>query len=248
MSYLEFLGLFVVLPTLLLLALAFWLRQVRHFCGLPLRRHWLGVTILAGIALVWTTPWDNFLVARQVWVYGPDRVLATIGFVPIEEYAFFLLQPALVGAFLYFLLRPPLAGSTTWRRKQTILRVGGVLVTVAIVAGALVALSFTPSTYLGLILVWFAPPVGLQWCFDPMTIIRQWRVILSGTALPTLYLALADSFALADGIWEIARPTATGLALGNLPFEELLFFGITSLLLAQGLVLWHSLPTGTSAK
>lgn len=248
MSYLEFLALFVVLPTLLLLALAFWFRRVRQSCGLPLRRHWLGVAILAGIAFVWTTPWDNFLVARQVWGYGPDRVLATIGFVPVEEYAFFLLQPALVGAFLYFLLRPPLAGSTTWRRKQTILRVGGVLVTVAIVAGALVALSFTPSTYLGLILVWFAPPVALQWCFDPMTIIRQWRVIFSGTALPTLYLALADSFALADGIWEIARPTATGLALGNLPIEELLFFGITSLLLAQGLVLWHSLPTGNSAK
>jgi len=248
MSYLEFLGLFIVFPTVLLVALAVRKRETRQIPGLRLRRHWTGVAILAGIAFVWTTPWDNFLVARQVWNYGPDRVIATIGFVPVEEYLFFLLQPALVGAFLYFLVRPSLIGSTTWRQKQTVLRVGGGLVTLAVIILAAVLLRFQPTTYLGLILIWFVPPVGIQWCFDPMTIIRQWRVIVAGTALPTLYLSLADSFALADGIWEVARSTATGVAFGNLPLEEFLFFGITSLLLAQGLVLWHSLPVGNSSK
>lgn len=248
MSYLEFLAVFVVLPTILLVALAFGALHFRPSPGISLGRHWIGVGILAGIAFVWTTPWDNFLVAREVWDYGPDRVLAVIGFVPVEEYAFFILQPALVGAFLYFLIRPSLTGSSTWRQKQTVLRVGGGIATVVIVVLAAVALCFSPTTYLGLILIWYVPPVGLQWCFDPMTVVRNWRLIFTGTAVPTIYLALADSFALADGIWEIARPTATGLAIGNLPFEEFLFFGITSLLLAQGLALWHSLPVGTDSK
>lgn len=242
MSYFEFLGLFVIFPAAVLIALAVRNRKTPQLHRQRLRRHWTGVAILAGIAFLWTTPWDNYLVARQVWNYGPDRVVATIGFVPIEEYLFFLLQPVLIGSFLYFLLPLSLDGSTCWRQKQTVLRISGALVTLALVILAAVLLRFQSTTYLGLILIWFAPPVCIQWCFDPITIIRHWRVILAGTALPTLYLALADSFALADGIWEIARPTATGVMLGNLPLEEFLFFGITSLLLAEGLVLWHSLP------
>ena len=44
------------------------------------------------------------LVFREVWGYPPGRVLATIGYVPVEEYMFFLLQPLLAGATLYWLL------------------------------------------------------------------------------------------------------------------------------------------------
>jgi lycopene cyclase domain-containing protein len=47
--------------------------------------------ILATVAFVWTTPWDNYLVKSGVWGYGNnDRVLYVIGFVPVEEYCFFI--------------------------------------------------------------------------------------------------------------------------------------------------------------
>ena len=58
---------------------------------------WLGVVLL--LAFAYTTPWDNYLVFREVWGYPPGRVLATIGYVPVEEYAFFLLQPIMTGLF-----------------------------------------------------------------------------------------------------------------------------------------------------
>ena len=32
----------------------------------------------------------------QVWGYGPSRVCATVGYVPVEEYAFFVIQPILL--------------------------------------------------------------------------------------------------------------------------------------------------------
>jgi len=30
------------------------------------------------LALVYTTPWDNYLIWRDVWHYGTDRVVGTI--------------------------------------------------------------------------------------------------------------------------------------------------------------------------
>jgi len=65
---------------------------------------------MAGVAAdcpagaVYTTPWDNYLIWRDVWHYGTDRVVGTIGYVPVEEYLFFLLQPILTGFWLYWLL------------------------------------------------------------------------------------------------------------------------------------------------
>ena len=91
MSYGQFLILFVCIP----LALLAW--RLRH----QIRRVQLVMLVaLATIAVVYTTPWDNYLVATGVWYYDPRLVLnLTIGYVPIEEYAFFILQAFLTGLF-----------------------------------------------------------------------------------------------------------------------------------------------------
>ncbi len=65
--------------------------------------------VLAGLivaAVLYTTPWDNYLVATRVWYYDPALVLNIIlGYVPFEEYAFFALQTVLVGLFALWLWR-----------------------------------------------------------------------------------------------------------------------------------------------
>ena len=86
MTYLQF-HLVFTLPWLALLGVAAW-RAAR--AGRPLAgdraigdRFALGALAAhMAIAFVYTTPWDNYLVAREVWGYPPGRVLATIGFVP----------------------------------------------------------------------------------------------------------------------------------------------------------------------
>ena len=65
------------------------------------------IVLLAAIALAYTTPWDNYLVYRGIWTYGPERVVGTVGYVPVEEYLFFLLQPVLTGLWLRLLLARP---------------------------------------------------------------------------------------------------------------------------------------------
>ena len=58
--------------------------------------------------------------------------------------------------------------------------------------------------------------------------------------LLTLYLCLADSYAISEGIWTLEPATRTGWELGNLPIEEALFFALTNLFVFQGLSLWQS--------
>lgn len=91
MSYTQLLILFVCIP----LSLLAWRLRRR------LRRVDVVMLVaLAAIAVVYTTPWDNYLVATGVWYYDPRLVLnRTIGYVPVEEYAFFILQAFLTGLF-----------------------------------------------------------------------------------------------------------------------------------------------------
>ena len=240
MSYAEFLLCFLILPSIVLIGLA-WFGQKRLFWpGVIWRHHWQGVAILALIAFVWTTPWDNHLIARGVWDSPHDRILGKIFYVPIEEYAFFVLMPVLNGAVMFFLLGWGTIPQSTWRNPQRRLRIVALLLALVLVGAGTFALGFSKGTYLGLILVWFTPPLLIQWIFDPGVLLRGMRFVLWGTLLPLTYFGLADQYAIRQGIWVISETSTTGLGLPDLPLEELLFFAITSLLLAQGLVLWHS--------
>ena len=58
------------------------------------------------IALVYTAPWDNYLVIRGVWTFDREKIANWfIWRVPLEEYIFYLLQVALTGLFTVWLLR-----------------------------------------------------------------------------------------------------------------------------------------------
>jgi lycopene beta-cyclase len=99
MTYAAFLAFFLVPP---ILALAGW-GIARHRLN---RRLGLALLVTAGLAVVYTAPWDNLLLAQGVWSYPPGRVLGvTLGLVPIEEYTFFVLQVILVGLLAALLPR-----------------------------------------------------------------------------------------------------------------------------------------------
>ncbi|MHB8625356.1 MAG: lycopene cyclase domain-containing protein [Aggregatilineales bacterium] len=67
---------------------------------------WVGLFALVVVAVAYTTPWDNYLVASRVWYYDPRLVLNIIlGYVPVEEYLFFILQTLAVGLFVVWLWR-----------------------------------------------------------------------------------------------------------------------------------------------
>ncbi|MDS0297585.1 lycopene cyclase domain-containing protein [Halogeometricum sp. S1BR25-6] len=107
LTYLGFHAVFV-LPPLAVLGLVVYRRRDR-IAARDWRVRAVGAAVLAAIALVYTTPWDNYLIARGVWWYGEGTVAATLWRAPVEEYLFFVLQPVVVALWLYALPAP--AGS-----------------------------------------------------------------------------------------------------------------------------------------
>jgi len=230
-TYLQF-HLVFLLPPLLLLAVPVT-RTIRQ-------RPWLGAGLatLVVIAYVWTTPWDNYLVASGVWGYGDGRVLGTIWYVPVEEYLFFGLQTLLTGGVtLLFLRRADLLAPPPPRERATG-RTVGLWVLAGAVSGALTLAA--PTRYLGLILVWIVPPLAVQWWYGGRWLADRLRVLWPAIALPTIYLWVADGYAIADGIWSISARYTTGITFGPLPLEEAVFFLVVNVVVVQGLVLFAS--------
>lgn len=230
MSYLAFLSVFIA-PPLLLLA---WSQRRRPRAIHP-RAPWF-LAAISAIALVYTTPWDNYLVWRGIWNYGPDRVVGTIGYVPVEEYLFFVLQPLLTGLWLCALLPARAASSSSLSRWAGALFYG------AATALGVVLLGRTEGTYLGLILAWAAPVLALQWAYAGREIWARRRAFLVAVAVPTLYLWMADAFAISRGIWRISEAHTLGPSVGVLPLEEAVFFLVTNLLVVQGMLLFLHPP------
>ncbi len=238
MTYLEFHAVFIV-PAIAALALL----QPKPMGGIGARRAWGWIAVLALIAFVYTTAWDNYLVYRGVWSYGPDRVVGTLLYVPIEEYLFFILQPVLTG--LWFMIvrsrnRVSQKTSTAFARIGTALAWG----TLALIGAGL--LMGTSTLYLGLILVWASPVLaGMAWLSGSTFWHRRQEWMLS-VLPPTLYLWIADRVAIGLGIWDISDTYSLELDPFGLPIEEAVFFLVTNVMVVQGLMMF--LPDAEVAK
>lgn len=195
----------------------------------------IGIHLL--LAMLYTTPWDNYLVYRNVWGYPEGRVLFTIGYVPFEEYLFFLFQTMIAALCLFFLARRGNAVSFELSNGTRVRVFGALVAFVGFIAGA-TALSYPKGTYLGLILVWAMPVLMLQWGFGGDILLKRWRLVLAAVAIPTVYLWLADRYAIVrDGIWWINPELTTGWHVMGLPIEEMLFFLMPNLFLVFGITL-----------
>ncbi|MFW5972516.1 MAG: lycopene cyclase domain-containing protein [Bacteroidota bacterium] len=229
MTYLEF-HLFFILPPIVALAVTrlFVHREVSYRTALGT------IGVLCAIALIYTTPWDNYLVARSVWWYSDDRVIGSIGYVPVEEYLFFILQPILAGLWLAVLPsnggRGRLIGSM--RRNGGL---AGVLITVA----GFWMLREDSTLYMGLILSWAGPVIAGQWVWFGDVFFRERRRWALGVAIPTLYLWVADRIAIGNEIWIISDRYTTGADIFGLPIEEAAFFLVTNLMVVQGLIMFQ---------
>ncbi len=252
MTYFGILVRFLLVPILLFAFIYLWDRRRRKALPALLQSYppLKMLALLVVIALVYTTPWDNYLVATGVWWYNPQLVTGIVlGWVPLEEYLFFVLQPIMVGLWLLLLARRmpvPNESGGSGARFVAVALVGAIWI------GSVVALvtGWQPATYLALELAWALPPILLQLFFGANTLVRHWRLLLL-TILPmTLYLSAVDSLAIGAGTWTIDPAQSLGILLGGrLPLEEFIFFLLTTILVTFGLLLgiaeqsWQQLRT-----
>ena len=233
MTYLRFHLLFN-LPATLLLAVATWGR-------------WSGAEGLAAAGvllavLLFTSPWDNAAVRRGIWDFPADRILGRISWLPLEDYLFFLWQSVNVIASLKWALMafPALhSGKTTPLGPANYAALGGVFVVWLAAGFWLKRAQLSPRwNYTRHLFYWFLPLIVFQWALAPGLFLAL-LPLLGGAALAWgTYYAVADLVAVREGVWYFDSAQITGWKLGGiLPWEEIAFFYLTSLVVAQSYVL-----------
>ncbi|HEX2995201.1 MAG TPA: lycopene cyclase domain-containing protein [Anaerolineales bacterium] len=245
MTYFGFLLRFLVIPILIFLAITYWdnrtNKQIRGFR--EGRAVWVAIGIHILLAVIYTTPWDNYLVATGVWYYNPELVTGlVIGYVPIEEYTFFILEAILAGLWWWFLARrltlPLIPSSESTKNKRIIYLSASTLALLWLISTCLFFFGAAEWTYLSIILFWALPPILLQVLFGADILWHYRKLVIWSILVPSIYLSLTDILALTDTTWSISPSQTTGiLFFGILPLEEVLFFFITNVLITFGITL-----------
>lgn len=244
-TYLQFHVAFLVPAVLFMIATAFVSRGQLLDAGVwprgEGRTYWTGVAVVTVVAVAYTTPWDNYLIAQGVWSYGEGSVLLRIWHAPLEEYLFILVQPTLTALWLAHLSVP-----TSWpsSRVPVRARVGATALAAGVGVAGWFMLGTDATFYLGAIFAWAAPVLALQWLVGAPQLWARRRLVAVGTLLPATYLCVADRIAIEYGIWTLSPRYTTGLHVAGLPVEEATFFVVTNLFVVQGLVLYRWLLDG----
>lgn len=241
MSYLGFLIVFLLPPIVLLTALDIYDHRRRRVLSseFDVKQPWGIILLMVVIAVLYTTPWDNYLVATRVWWYDPNLVTGiVIGWVPIEEYIFFVLQTMFTGLFTFTLARYLPSPKTDFypnNPMRWILALG--LLPLWIFSLFVLLYGWEAGAYLAILFVWAIPPIAIQLAFGADILWHFRRLVLLGILIPTIYLAFADSLAISAGTWTINPAKSMMVFIGSLPLEELIFFLTTNTLIVLGITL-----------
>lgn len=245
MTYFGFLLRFLALPILFFL-FVIWQDNKNNRTANGFRNGsvvWQSIFLHIFLAVAYTTPWDNYLVATGVWYYNPELVTGIVfGYVPIEEYTFFVLETLLAGLWWWFLIRRIPEPAQPFKPNKTARIISfGVIFVPWLVSTYLFFLGSAEWTYLSIILFWALPAIFPQILFGADILWHYRKFVFTAIFIPGLYLSLMDIVALTDATWSISKAQTTGvLFFGILPLEEVTFFFITNVLIVFGMTLMLS--------
>ncbi|KAL9541990.1 hypothetical protein MBANPS3_008838 [Mucor bainieri] len=221
--------------TLPVLGVLFWLSKPYYTSTDSLKFKFLSLMAF-GTASVW----DNYIVYHKAWSYCPTCVTAVIGYVPLEEYMFFLIMTLLTVAFTNLVMRWHLH-SFFIKPETSVMQ--SVLVRLVPITALLItaykawhlAVPGNPLFY-GSCILWYACPVlALLWFGAGEYMMRRPLAVLLSIAVPTLFLCWVDVVAIGAGTWHISLATSTGkFVVPHLPVEEFMFFALINTVLVFG--------------
>lgn len=249
MTYFEFLLRFLLLPILVFLGITYWdrrgNRKIRGFRNGG--AVWSAIAVHVLLAVTYTTPWDNYLVATGVWYYNPNLVTGILlGYVPIEEYTFFVVETILSGLWWWFLAKRMYrargfdnASTPNFKPNRVLVYLSTcVLLSMWLVFTYLFFVGDARWTYLSITLFWALPPIIIQLLFGADILWQYRKLVFWAILIPGMYLSLIDIMALRETTWSISPGQTTGiLFFGILPLEEVVFFFITNIMITFGMTL-----------
>ncbi len=200
----------------------------------------LGALLL--VILLFTSPWDNHAVRMGIWDFPLGRYAFRIGLLPIEEYLFFWLQSlnVILSLRLWLQTHPDLL----CHAETPLHPIQGLLILALLGLWILVGYSLhrhPPAArwnYTRHLFFWFTPVILLQWILAPSLFAHHRNNLFLMAFGWGLYYTLGDWVATKSGIWFFDEKQITGNKLFRvLPWEEIAFFILTSLLVAQSYLL-----------
>lgn len=201
----------------------------------------LGLVLMA--VLVFTTPWDNLAAKWGIWGFPREKYSLRLGYLPIEEYAFFLLQSLnvmLAIRALFHFLPDWQTGQETELNRWTGICLVASIIPWGLVAAQMIWLRRKAGSRVNYAvhLAWFLPVIYFQWILAPPLFFAHAALLALVMAFFGVYYTLADLVAVQGGTWFFDEKQITGWKLGGiLPWEEIAFFFLTSLLVAQSYLL-----------
>jgi len=200
------------------------------------RTGYLMVPVMILVVAAFSTVWDNYVASWGVWTFDSHAMLGTAGFIPFEEYFWFIDHTLLVSFWVLSLwsvkqTRPMLSARPS--RKPCLV---GAVLCLATAAAGVVMIRFDPTFWLGVILAFMGPVSAYQWWSGGHFLLEQRREWLLGIAVPSLYLIGLDTWAIHEGVWAISEQFTTGVRILGVQIEQILIYSYTTTLVAQAFV------------
>ncbi|BFZ53172.1 GPI mannosyltransferase 1 [Savitreella phatthalungensis] len=168
--------------------------------------------------------------------------MGVIGYVPVEEYVFFVTQTLTACLFYSLTTRCFAELPILSLRRHT--GVPWLLGAIWLTMPALGAFAFTrvipneKTFYLGAIISWVSPVMFFLFFISAIqTAFLSGRMptVVVSIVVPTLYLCWVDSIAIVAGTWHITEATSLEIFLTRgLPLEEAVFFLVTNIMVVLG--------------
>lgn len=197
------------------------------------------ILFLCILAVAYTTPWDNYIIYHKAWWYRKDAVLGTIGYVPIEEYLFFIIQTIFTTLWTTLMSRWSL--NSLYLPSKNITKVYAIryavitFVTIVMIIGWKNAIPATKTFYMGSIIWWISLVVILLWYISGTYVCKRYKETLLSIIVPSVYLCYVDVIALRARVWHINEATSLEIFLvDDLPLEEISFFFLTNIIVTLG--------------
>lgn len=176
-------------------------RSRLHGEQFPLARAVACLALVSVIAVIYTTPWDSWLIYNAVWWYPPNSIMGTLFGIPYEEYMFMVGLTVLTGCWtLIFAIGRPQPAETT---SNTSRLAGASFWLVVIVLGVGLAAASDEWLYMGSMMAWFGAPLAIQSGFGADLLRSNRSLRIAGLALTPL-MWIADAVAIDAGTWQLS--------------------------------------------
>lgn len=198
------------------------------------RKEIFKIVFISIMALTYTTPWDNYMIYNKAWTFPPERVIAYIGYVPIEEYMFFVIQTVLSSLWALLCVRwsTPCLNFNYNQKSYLLIRwVPIIFLSIVTVVGYVIAVPGKDTFYLGCVFWWVCPVIMFLWYGTGNYFVKKIMPSSFAIIVSTLYLSWIDKIALKAKVWQINETTSLQISMvEDLPFEEAFFFLVSNFL------------------